>query len=121
VALIGERPLTYRELNRRANQLAHRLRALGVRPDVLVGICVERSVEMIVGLLAILNPGGAYVPGIRPPPERLAFMLADPRPRWCSLSSDTCPSSRGPRPRSSVSTMRRPRGAESPGRIPKAR
>ena len=47
MALIGERPLTDRELNRRANQLAHRLRARGVRPDVLVGICVERSVEMI--------------------------------------------------------------------------
>ena len=62
MALIEERPLTYCELNRRANQLAHRLRALGVRPDVLVGICVKRSVEMIVGLLAILNPGGAYVP-----------------------------------------------------------
>ena len=54
--------LTYRELNRRANQLAHHLRALGVGPEVLVGICVERSLEMVVGLLGILKAGGAYVP-----------------------------------------------------------
>jgi non-ribosomal peptide synthetase component F len=70
--------LTYRQLNARANQLAHRLRGLGVGPDVLVGICVERSIEMMVGLLAILKAGGAYVP-LDPnyPRERLAYMLTD--------------------------------------------
>jgi amino acid adenylation domain-containing protein/non-ribosomal peptide synthase protein (TIGR01720 family) len=73
-----ENRLTYRELNRRANRLAGRLRALGVGPDVLVGLCVERSIEMVVGILAILKAGGAYVP-LDPgyPRERLAFMLED--------------------------------------------
>ncbi len=70
--------VTYRELNCRANQLAHYLRTLGVGPDVLVGIIVERSLEMVVGLLGILKAGGAYVP-LDPayPLERLAFMLED--------------------------------------------
>jgi amino acid adenylation domain-containing protein len=70
--------LTYRELNARANQLAHYLQALGVGPERLVGICVERSLELVVGLLGILKAGGAYVP-LDPayPSERLAFMLAD--------------------------------------------
>jgi amino acid adenylation domain-containing protein len=70
--------LTYGELNRRANQLAHYLRRLGVGPEDLVGICVERSPEMLVGLLGILKAGGAYVP-LDPayPRERLAFMLED--------------------------------------------
>src|SRR5271157_20951 len=72
------RHLTYAELNRRANQLAHYLRNLGVGPDILVGIEVERSLEMIVGLLGILKAGGAYVP-LDPafPHDRLAFMLED--------------------------------------------
>jgi len=72
--------LTYRELNRRANQLAHHLQALGVGPEVLVGICVERSLEMVVGLLGILKAGGAYLP-LDPthPRSRLALMLADTR------------------------------------------
>ncbi|MBC1238392.1 condensation domain-containing protein [Nostoc sp. 2RC] len=70
--------LTYRELNTRANQLAHRLQALGVEPDVLVGICVERSWEMLVGILGILKAGGAYVP-IDPmyPQQRLNYLLED--------------------------------------------
>ena len=70
--------LTYQELNYRANQLAHHLQSLGVAPEVLVGICVERSIEMIVGLLGILKAGGAYVP-LDPnyPSERLAYMVAD--------------------------------------------
>ena len=70
--------MTYRELNTRANQLALYLRNIGVGPDVLVGFCVERSIEMIVGLLGILKAGGAYVP-LDPayPKERLAFMLED--------------------------------------------
>lgn len=73
-----EEYLTYRELNRRANQLAHYLRRLGVGPETFVGICVERSLEMVVGLLGILKAGGAYVP-LDPayPKERLAFMVED--------------------------------------------
>ena len=75
--MLGKR-LTYRELNERANQLAHYLIKLGVGPEVLVGICIERSLEMVVGLLAILKAGGAYVP-LDPhlPQERLAFMVSD--------------------------------------------
>ncbi|MBA3260828.1 MAG: amino acid adenylation domain-containing protein, partial [Gemmatimonadales bacterium] len=74
----GGEEVTYRELNRSANRLAHRLRALGVRPEALVGIYVERSVEMVVGLLGTLKAGGAYAP-LDPtyPRERLAFLLAD--------------------------------------------
>ena len=70
--------LTYGELDARANQLAHHLRALGVGPEVVVGLCVERSLEMLVGLLGILKAGGAYLP-LDPdyPHERLAFMLED--------------------------------------------
>ncbi|WP_334838648.1 amino acid adenylation domain-containing protein, partial [Nostoc sp.] len=79
VAVVFEnQQLTYHELNCRANQLAHYLRSLGVGADVLVGICVERSLEMVVGLLGILKAGGAYVP-LDPeyPQDRLSFMLAD--------------------------------------------
>ncbi|MCW5315485.1 amino acid adenylation domain-containing protein [Nostoc sp. KVJ3] len=79
VAVVFEyEQLTYRQLNYRANQLAHYLQSLGVKPDVLVGICVERSLEMVVGLLGILKAGGAYVP-LDPdyPAERLSFMLED--------------------------------------------
>ncbi|MBD2498497.1 non-ribosomal peptide synthetase [Nostoc sp. FACHB-280] len=74
----GNQQLTYYELNNRANQLAHYLQSLGVKPDALVGICVERSLEMVVGLLGILKAGGAYLP-LDPeyPTERLAFMLED--------------------------------------------
>ena len=81
---IGEERLTYAELNARANRLAHHLRALGVGPDALVGMCVERSVELVVGLLGILKAGGAYVP-LDPsyPAQRLAFMLADTGRRCC--------------------------------------
>ena len=70
--------LTYRQLNQRANQLAHHLQGLGVGPDTLVAICVERSLDMVVGLLGILKAGGAYVP-LDPsyPSARLAFMLRD--------------------------------------------
>ncbi|MEA5476035.1 amino acid adenylation domain-containing protein [Pseudanabaena galeata UHCC 0370] len=70
--------LTYRELNRRANQLAHYLQNLGVKPNILVGICIERSLEMMVGLMGILKAGGAYVP-LDPnyPPERIEYMIAD--------------------------------------------
>jgi amino acid adenylation domain-containing protein len=72
--------LTYRELNQNANQLAHDLQNLGVGPEAPVGLCAERSAEMLVGLLAIFKAGGAYVP-LDPayPKERLAFMLEDAR------------------------------------------
>src|SRR6266566_1913220 len=79
VALVAENQrLSYRELNRRANQLAHYLQTLGVRPNVLVGLCIERSLDMVVGLLGILKAGGTYVP-LDPsyPPDRLAFMVED--------------------------------------------
>ncbi|MEJ1929855.1 amino acid adenylation domain-containing protein, partial [Nostoc sp. NIES-2111] len=79
VALIfADQQLTYRELNNRANQLAHHLQNLGVKPETLVGICMERSLEMVVGILAIMKAGGAYLP-LDPtyPQERLAFMLED--------------------------------------------
>ncbi|QRN95172.1 non-ribosomal peptide synthase/polyketide synthase [Archangium violaceum] len=70
--------LTYRELNQRANRLAHHLRRLGVGPDEVVALCLERSLEMVVGILGILKAGGAYLP-LDPayPSERLAFMLED--------------------------------------------
>ena len=82
VAVVFENDLlSYAELNRRANRLAHYLRGLGVGPDARVAICVERSLETVIGLLAILKAGGAYVP-LDPayPAERLRFMLADSAP-----------------------------------------
>ncbi|MBE9178531.1 amino acid adenylation domain-containing protein [Oculatella sp. LEGE 06141] len=74
----NDQHLTYRELNARANQLAHYLQTLGITPDDCVGLCLERSLEMVVGLLAVLKAGAAYVP-FDPsyPSERLAFMLRD--------------------------------------------
>ncbi|WP_460428961.1 AMP-binding protein, partial [Azotobacter armeniacus] len=76
--VFDDEELSYAELNRRANRLAHRLIALGVAPETKVGIAVERSVEMVVGLLAILKAGGAYVP-LDPdyPAERLGYMVED--------------------------------------------
>ena len=82
VAVVYEdEQLSYGELNRRANQLAHYLRELGVKPDDRVALCLERSLEMVVALLAVLKAGGAYVP-LDPdyPPERLRFMLEDSQP-----------------------------------------
>jgi len=76
--VFGEWTLSYRELNSRANHLAHHLRSLGVGPETLVGISVERSIEMVVGILGILKAGGAFVP-LDPsyPQDRLAFMIED--------------------------------------------
>ncbi len=76
--ILDQDHLTYRELNRQANRLAHHLRSMGVGPDVLVGLCMERTPLMVVAVIAIVKAGGAYVP-LDPeyPPERLAFMLAD--------------------------------------------
>ncbi|MDO5104184.1 MAG: condensation domain-containing protein, partial [Lautropia sp.] len=79
IALVfGDESLSYRELNQRANQLAHHLIGLGVGPEVRVGIALERSIEMVVGLLAILKTGGAYVP-LDPeyPADRLWYMIED--------------------------------------------
>lgn len=79
IALVFEdQQLTYAELNRKANQLAHYLQTLGVKPEVIVGLCVERSLEMIIGLLGILKAGGAYLP-LDPtlPKESLDFRLQD--------------------------------------------
>ncbi len=79
IALVfDEQQITYAELNARANQLAHRLRELGIGPEARVGLCLDRSIELVVGLLGILKAGGAYVPlDPRNPVERLAFMMAD--------------------------------------------
>ncbi|HEV7924065.1 MAG TPA: amino acid adenylation domain-containing protein, partial [Verrucomicrobiae bacterium] len=78
--IIGTERFTYREVNTRANQVAHHLRSVGVGPEVLVAICMERSLEMVIGLLAVLKAGGAYVP-LDPsyPKERSAFILEDAR------------------------------------------
>ena len=96
----GHKVLSYAELDGRANHLAHELRALGVGPDVVVGLCVNGSPEMIMGALAILKAGGAYLP-LDPaqPAERLAFTLNDAR---CPLVvtvpclADRVPSGRRP-------------------------
>jgi len=79
IALVfEEQQLTYRQLNNKANQLAHYLLTKGVKPEVLVGICIERSLEMVIGLLGILKAGGAYLPlDMIYPTERLEFMLKD--------------------------------------------
>ncbi|MGC4060227.1 MAG: amino acid adenylation domain-containing protein [Aquabacterium sp.] len=78
--IFGDQQWSYAQFNQRANQLAHHLIALGVGPDVKVGIAVERSIEMVVSLLAVLKAGGAYVP-LDPdyPSERLAYMIEDSR------------------------------------------
>ena len=77
--IFEDQQLTYGELNRKANQLAHYLiNEKQVKPDTLVGICVERSLEMVIGILAILKAGGAYVPLDPEYPEaRLKYMLDD--------------------------------------------
>ncbi|WP_258077795.1 non-ribosomal peptide synthetase, partial [Xanthomonas bromi] len=78
----ADRQLTYAQLNAQANQLAHHLIAMGLQPDERVGLCLERSIELVVALLAILKAGGAYVPlDPRYPAERLSYMLADSAPR----------------------------------------
>ena len=76
--VFDDRQLSYAELDRRSNQLGHHLRGLGAGPEVVVGLCVERSLEMVIGLLGILKAGAAYLP-LDPayPPERLGYMLAD--------------------------------------------
>ncbi len=97
VAVVSEQgELTYQELNTKANQLAHYLRTLGVKSETLVGLCVDRSLEMVIGLLGILKAGGAYVP-LDPcyPTERLTYMVEDAeisvlvtKAQWSTLISD---------------------------------
>ncbi|MGI2902639.1 non-ribosomal peptide synthetase [Tolypothrix sp. VBCCA 56010] len=97
IALVFEhQQLTYRELNIRANQLAHYLQQLKVVPDVLAGICVEPSLEMIIGLLAILKAGGAYLP-LDPslPQERINFMLEDAKVSVLLTHSSLAPLPKG--------------------------
>ncbi|RCJ23045.1 non-ribosomal peptide synthetase [Nostoc sp. ATCC 43529] len=79
--VFADRQLTYQELNQQADVLAYYLKQLGVKPEVIVGICLEKSLEMIIGILAILKAGGAYLP-LDPsyPQERLAFILEDAKP-----------------------------------------
>ncbi len=85
-----EQQLTYRELNRKANGLARYLRTQGIGPEMLVGICVERSLEMLIGILGILKAGGAYLP-IHPgyPKERINFVLEDARPAMILIHEST--------------------------------
>lgn len=77
-AIFQSEQITYQELNQKANQLAHYLKSLGVNSETLIGVCVDRSLNMLIGLLGVLKAGGAYVP-IDPsyPADRLAFMLED--------------------------------------------
>jgi amino acid adenylation domain-containing protein len=88
----GDRQLTYRELNRRANWVAAELRKRKVGPEMLVGICMERSLEMIIGVVGILKAGGAYLP-LDPayPKDRLDFMLRDAGARFVLTTSDLAP------------------------------
>ena len=79
-AVFQDLSLTYGDLNRRANQLAHRLQSMGVGPDTLVGVCLDRSLEMLVAILGVVKAGGAYLPvDTSFPKERQAFMLQDAR------------------------------------------
>ncbi|MBZ4422888.1 non-ribosomal peptide synthase/polyketide synthase [Myxococcus sp. RHST-1-4] len=86
---MGAESLTYGELNRRANQLAHHLRSLGVRAETRVGVCLSRSMEQVVSVLAVLKAGGAFLP-LEPthPPERLAFLLGDSQARVVLTSTE---------------------------------
>jgi amino acid adenylation domain-containing protein/non-ribosomal peptide synthase protein (TIGR01720 family) len=88
--------MTYKELNKNSNQLAHRLRARGIKPDTIAAVMVERALEMIVGILAILKAGGAYLP-IDPayPEERKQYMLADSAAKIVLTTSDYIPEGEG--------------------------
>ena len=93
--IFEDQQITYAELNSRANQLAHHLIELGVGPELIVGVCLERSVELVLSLLAILKAGGAYLP-LDPewPEERLAFVLEDSAPLALFVNGRTLDSSR---------------------------
>lgn len=75
--MYGEQQLTYSQLNEQANQLAHYLRSLGIQPETCVGLCIERSVKLVVALLGILKAGGTYLPlATSYPQQHLAYMLS---------------------------------------------
>ncbi len=102
-AVLGDDELSYGELDRRANQLAHHLRDLGVGPDIVVGLCVGRSIDMVISVLGILKAGGAYLPlDPRYPVDRLAYMLDDAKVKVLLTSGAA-----GGRP----ATIQRPVGA----------
>src|SRR5690606_15723512 len=85
-----DKQLTYRELNEKSNQLAHVLRDKGVKPDDIVGLLVERSVEMIIAILGVLKAGGAYMP-IDPhyPTDRIKYMMEDSKADLLLISNDS--------------------------------
>lgn len=86
--VFGAERLTYAQLNRRANQLAHYLQSLGAGPEAVIGLCVERSVDMIVGMLAILKAGAVYLPlEPRYPAERIGYMVQDAQARMVLVQS----------------------------------
>ena len=88
---LGDQRLSYRELNRRANQLADDLRRLGVKPDDLVAVYLDRSLELVVTLLGILKSGGAYLPlDLAYPRHRLAFMLQDSNAKLLITQESLC-------------------------------
>ena len=93
IALVFEDDtLTYKQLNQRANQLAHYLIEGGVTPDTLVGLCVERSLEMVIGILGVLKAGGAYVPLDPHNPEaRLTYQIEDADLNICLLYTSPSP------------------------------
>ena len=89
--VLDDQRLTYSELNRRANQLAHYLRRFGVGPDDIVAVYLDRSLEMVVTLLGILKAGGAYLPlDLAYPPDRLAFMLQDAKAKVLITQEGLC-------------------------------
>ena len=116
-----EDELSYAELNRRANQLAHYLRELGVKPDARVAICVERSLEMIVALLAVLKAGGAYVRWIRPIRSNgcaSCWKIAAPVALLTQSHLRTCASNKASLCPCWNWTRKRLRGTSSPAPIP---
>jgi amino acid adenylation domain-containing protein len=118
IALTDEfQALTYGELNRRSNRLAHHLRSLGVCTDALVGLCLPRSLDMVVGALAILKSGAAYVP-MDPafPADRLAFMLDDAQAHVLITSSSVA--QRLPTAKREVVNINAPRIAAEPDQLP---
>src|ERR1051326_2403730 len=109
----GSEILTYHELDSRSNRVAQYLRSLGVGPDVLVGVCLERSLDLVVAMLGILKAGGAYLPLDHSyPPDRLSFMLDDARAPLFITSEP--PSGRVPSKKQDVVMVGAPEISEQP-------